>query len=98
MTKQHAPKKKPQFSKTEPKWFEIQIVPDDFTVKQDKQGKYYAQHKKWKKNIWIGPYKAKEELDKVIASYVSVTKKPFGSRKELKNVHSILIEKDEDLV
>ena len=36
-----------------------------------------------------------DELMKVIASYVSITKKPFGQRKSLKNVHSIIMtEKD----
>lgn len=84
----HLPKKR----NTEPKWFEKQIFQEDFEIKQDKNGKYYAKHKEWKKNIWIGPYETNDDVEKVIASYVSISKKPFGNRKELKNVHSIIVE------
>lgn len=87
----HLPKKK----KKEPKWFEGNITSDCFTIKKDNKGKFYGHHKAWKSNIWIGPYDSEEELNKVIASYVTITKKPFGQRKELKNVHSIIIEKEE---
>ena len=92
----HLPKKRKKEEKpVELKWFQKQITEDCFEIKQDKKGKFYAHHNEWKERIWIGPYGLKEDIDKVIASYVSVTKKPFGSRKELKNVHSILIEKQD---
>ena len=85
---EHMPKKR----QIEQKWFQKQIAADQFEIKQNKDGKYFAHHEAWKKTIWIGPYDTEEELTKVIASYVSVTKKPFGKRKELKNVHSIIME------
>ena len=73
-------------------WYKKEISSDDFVILAGKDKHYYGQHNKWKKNVYIGPYKTKEEVDKVISSYESVTKKPFGSRKEIKNIHSILIE------
>ena len=87
----HLPKKR----KGEPKWFEGKITSESFITKKDWKGKFYAHHNEWKDKIWIGPYDSQEEVDKVIASYVAISKKPFGDRKELKNVHSIVIEKQE---
>lgn len=89
--KSHLPKKR----QTKPKWFETQITTEQFETRKDKKGKFYGHHEAWKNNTWIGPYDNEDELNKVIASYVSVSKKPFGKRKELKNVHSIVIEKQE---
>ena len=87
----HLPKKRQR----ELKWYQKQILPEDFISRKDKNGKIYGHHKEWKNTIWIGPYETEEEINKVISSYVSVTKKPFGQRKEIKNVHSIIInEKD----
>ncbi len=83
----HLPKKRQK----EPKWFQKQISAEDFVVKTGKNGKIYGHHKEWKNAVWIGPYETEEEINKVIASYVSVTKKPFGQRKEIKNIHSIII-------
>lgn len=84
----HLPRKKPQ----EPKWYQKVITPDQFEIKQNNIGLFFAHHHAWKKTVWIGPYETEEEISKVIASYATVTKKPFGKRKELKNVHSIIIE------
>ena len=84
----HLPKKRKQ----EPKWFEKQITADQFEIKKDKNKKFYGHHEAWKNNVWIGPYDTEEELNKVIASYASITKKPFGQRKEIKNVHSVIME------
>jgi len=86
----HLPKKIGRTPKI-PKWYEKPISKDDFVSMTDKNGKVYGRHKEWKKTIWIGPYDTDEELSKVIASYVSVTKKPFGNRKEIKNIHSIIM-------
>ncbi len=90
----HLPKKIKKESRKaeqpEPKWFEKQITSDQFEIKQGKNGKFYSRHKEWKNNIWIGPYDSKEAVDKVINSYVSVTKKPFGEREPLKNVRSFI--------
>lgn len=84
----HLPKKRLQ----KQKWFEGQITSEQFEIRKDKKEKFYGHHEAWKSTIWIGPYDTEEELNKVIASYVSTTKKPFGQRKEIKNVHSVIIE------
>lgn len=88
---EHMPKKR----HSEPKWFQKQITVEQFEIKKNKKEKYFAHHEAWKKTIWIGPYDTEEDTLKVIDSYVSTTKKPFGQRKQLKNVHSIIIEDKE---
>ena len=85
--KNHLPKKR----LTKPKWFETQITSEQFETQKDKKGKLYGHHKAWKNNIWIGPYDTEEELNKVISSYESASKKPFGKRKEIKNLHSVIM-------
>ena len=72
-------------------WYKKEITADCFEIRKGNDNKYYAHHKDWKKTVWIGPYDSEDEVKKVINSYVSVTKKPFGERKELKNVHSIIV-------
>lgn len=72
------------------KWYNIQK--SDF-IKKEVKGNFYGQHKEWKKNIWIGPYSTEKELDKVINSYVTETKKDILHR-NIKNIHSILIDLD----
>ena len=78
--------------KPEPKWFEKSMEDGAFEEREGKDGKIYGRYNEWKDTIWIGPYKTSEELDKVIQSYLKETKKPFGKRKEIKNVHSIIID------
>lgn len=79
----------------EPKWFEKCMDEGIFEARTGKDGNVYGHYNEWKEKIWIGPYKSQEELDKVIASYIKETKKPFGKRKEIKNIHSIIIEKED---
>ena len=86
-TIEHQPVKKPK----KLKWYQKQITADQFTSRKGKDGKIYGHHEEWKKNIWIGPYDSVEDLNKVIASYVSTTKKPLGQRKEIKNLHSVIM-------
>ena len=86
-------KREDKQSKEEPKhsynkWDDIQK--SDF-IKKEVDGNFYAQHKEWKKNIWIGPYRTEKELDKVINSYVIETKKDILHR-DIKNIHSVLID------
>ncbi len=89
--KEHLPKKRQK----ELKWYQKQISKEQFEIKKDKSNKYFAHHAAWKSTTWIGPYDTEEEVNAVIASYESTTKKPFGKRKALKNVHSIIMtEKD----
>ena len=88
---EHQPVKKPK----KLKWFQKQITADQFVTRKGKNGKFYGHHTDWKSKIWMGPYDTEEELNKVIASYASTTKKPFGQRKEIKNLHSVIIEENE---
>lgn len=85
-------KREDKQSKEEPKtvynkWDNIQK--SDF-IKKEVDGNFYGQHKEWKKNIWIGPYRTEKELDKVINSYVTETKKDILHR-DIKNIHSVLM-------
>lgn len=75
-----------------PKWFQIPIKKSDFIIKEH-ENKFYAQHKEWKKNIWIGAYDNEDELNKVINSYVKETKKQSMDR-NIQGIKSILIDFD----
>lgn len=75
-----------------PKWFEIPIKKSDFIIKEH-ENKFYARHNEWKENIWIGAYDSEKELNDVINMYVKETKKKPIER-NMKNIHSILIEFD----
>ncbi len=94
--KRHQPTKieglKKSKKQPEPKWFEKCMDEGAFEEREGKDGKIYGRYNEWKDTIWIGPYKTSEELDKVIQSYLKETKKPFGKRKEIKNIHSIIID------
>ena len=77
------------------KWYQKPILPEQFISKQDKTGKIYGHHEAWKNTLWIGPYDTEEELGKVIAQYVSNSKREPMKKKEIKNLHSIIMtEKD----
>lgn len=84
---EHLPKKLP---KKEP-WYKKTLNADDFIIKHDKDNNFYARHTEWKNTTWIGPYGSKEELEKVLKSYINNTKKPYGERKEVKNLHSAIL-------
>ena len=79
----------------EPKWYEKCMDEGVFEQRTGKDGKIYGHYNEWKETIWIGPYKDEDELNKVIASYIKETKKPFGKRKEIKNIHSFIVEKED---
>ena len=89
----HQPKKitGAKLIKKEPRWFEKEITLDCFIKKTDKKGKHYAQHKEWKNNAWIGAYDTDEELDKVLKDYIKNSKRPAMERKEVKNLHSVIM-------
>lgn len=84
----HLPRKLP---KKEP-WYKKTLTPDDFIIKHDENNNFYARHVEWKNTIWIGPYASKEELEKVLKTYINSTKKPYGARKNVKNLHSTIID------
>ena len=89
----HQPKKRATIK--EEKWFEKCMDDGAFELREGKDNKFYLHYNEWKETIWIGPYKTEDDANKVVASYIKETKKPFGKRKEIKNIHSIIIEKEE---
>lgn len=91
----HQAKKIVGAKKKEPKWYEKCMDEGIFEQRTGKDDKIYGHYNEWKETVWIGPYKDEDELNKVIASYTKETKKPFGKRKEIKNIHSIIVEKED---
>ena len=85
----HLPRKRADIK---PKWFESEINECDFTLRQDSNGMFYGHHKEWKNRVWIGPYSTEEALNKVISDYAINSKRSPSNRKEIKNLHSILME------
>lgn len=75
-----------QETKQKEKWWE-NLSKSDF-IKKEHDGRFYARHKSWKNNIWIGAYSSEKEVDSVINSYIREIKKPPMYR-NIKNVHSI---------
>lgn len=86
----HLPKK--VIKKESLKWYQKPILPEQFEIKKDKKGKVYGHHESWKSTIWIGPYETEEELGKIIAQYVSNSKRAAMKKKEIKNLHSVIME------
>ncbi len=81
-------------SKKQPelKWYQKPNEDGVFEEREGKDGKIYGRYNEWKDTVWIGPYKTSEELDKIVQAYIKEMKKPFGKRKEIKNIHSIIID------
>jgi hypothetical protein len=91
----HQAKKRTNIKQKELKWFEKCMDEGVFELKTGKDNNFYLHYNEWKEKVWIGPYKTEDEANKVVASYIKETKKPFGKRKEIKNIHSIIIEKED---
>ena len=72
------------------KWWELPMEKEKFKCKSH-EGKYYAQYEGWNKNLWIGPYETKKDLNNVIKSYIEETKKNVLER-NIQNIHSILLD------
>lgn len=51
---------------------------------------HYAQYETWPSKVWIGPYSTEKELNDVINSYISETKKEAMYR-NIKNIHSAIL-------
>lgn len=94
-TNKHQPTKRKLIKIEEPKWFQKPISIDCFEIKESKNGKFYAQHKEWKKNIYIGGYDTKDELNKVLEDYCKNSKRNPMNKKAVKNLHSAILEETE---
>lgn len=51
---------------------------------------YYAQYEAWPSRVWIGPYATEQELNEVINSYITESKKEVMCR-NIKNLHSAIL-------
>lgn len=51
---------------------------------------YYAQYETWSSRVWIGPYATEQELNEVINSYITESKKEVMCR-NIKNLHSAIL-------
>lgn len=88
---QHLPKKITSKVKVQ-QWYEQPITMDCFEVKVGNDKMYYARHLQWKEKIYIGPYETKEDVEKVLSDYIKNAKKDRMKRREVKNLHSAIIE------
>lgn len=51
---------------------------------------HYAQYETWPSRVWIGPYATEQELNEVINSYITESKKEVMYR-NIKNLHSAIL-------
>ncbi len=73
-------------------WYKRPIKREAFSSRLGADGKLYVHHCEWSKNIWIGPYKTKKDVDEIIDSYIKESLKAPLDRKTNKNIHSITVE------
>ena len=90
-------KRKVNVQKTEIKevkapWYRRPIEREAFSIKEGKDGKYYAQHNEWSKRVWIGPYASMDKVNKIIDAYVDESLKGTLAKKTMDSIHSVIIE------
>jgi len=90
-------KRKVNVQKTEIKevktpWYRRPIEREAFSIKEDKDGKFYAQHNEWSKRVWIGPYASMDKVNKIIDAYVDESLKGTLAKKTMDSIHSVIIE------
>lgn len=73
-------------------WYRRPIEREAFSIKEDKNGKFYAQHNEWSKRVWIGPYHSQDEVNKIIDSYVEESLKGSLDKKPIDSIHSVIID------
>lgn len=73
-------------------WYKRPIEREAFSIKESKDGKFYAQHNEWSKRVWIGPYQSEDAVNKIIDSYVMESLKGSLDKKLPNSIHSVLIE------
>ena len=73
-------------------WYRRPIEREAFSIKEGKDGKFYAQHNEWSKRVWIGPYASMDEVNKIIDAYVDESLKGTLAKKTMDSIHSVIIE------
>ena len=83
-----------QIKESKTPWYRKPIERAAFSIKEGKDGKFYAHHNEWSKRIWIGPYKTKDDANQVINDYVMESLKGNLYGKKESSIHSTIIEND----
>ena len=73
-------------------WYRRPIEREAFSIKEGKDGKFYAQHNEWSKRVWIGPYVSMDKVNKIIDAYVDESLKGTLAKKTMDSIHSMIIE------
>lgn len=73
-------------------WYRRPIEREAFSIKEGKDGKFYAQHNEWSKRVWIGPYASMDKVNKIIDAYVDESLKGTLAKKTMDSIHSVIIE------
>lgn len=73
-------------------WYRRPIEREAFSIKEGKDGKFYAQHNEWSKRVWIGPYASIDKVNKIIDAYVDESLKGTLAKKTMDSIHSVIIE------
>ena len=77
-------------------WYKRPLERDEFIFKLAKNGKYYIKHKEWGKKIWIGPYDSLLSVENIITSYLLESLKGQIDKKVDSNVHSVVIQNEDE--
>ena len=77
-------------------WYRRPIEREAFSIREGKNGQFYAQHNEWSKRVWIGPYQSEDAVNKVIDSYVEESLKGNLDKKPTNSIHSIVVEDGEE--
>ena len=73
-------------------WYRRPIERSAFIYKKAKDGKYYVRHNEWSKQIWIGPYQTKKDVNDIINSYVEKSLlSPLNKIVSKIEIHSVYI-------
>lgn len=73
-------------------WYKRPIERKAFSYRKGKDNKLYVRHNEWSKHTWIGPYNTKNDVDRIIDSYVSESLKAPLDRKVNYKIHSVIVE------
>jgi hypothetical protein len=73
-------------------WYLKPILKESFSVKEGKDGMLYVHHEEWSPRVWIGGYKTKKDVEKIINSYVTESLKGTLQNKTVDSIHSLIVE------
>jgi hypothetical protein len=77
-------------------WYRRPLSRTEFMFKLAKNGRYYVRHKEWSRGIWIGPYRNTVDVESVIGSYLEESLKGGLDKVVNSQIHSVVIEDEND--